>query len=45
MRRRGGAELDRELTPTLVVQVIGYDTPNGPESVRKQRVASVSGYL
>lgn len=41
VRRRNNATLDREETPTLIVQVLAADTPKGPASVRKQRVASV----
>ncbi|KAL3876984.1 hypothetical protein ACJMK2_034754 [Sinanodonta woodiana] len=35
------ATLDRETTPNIVIQVIAYDTPQGPESVRRQNAATI----
>ena len=45
VRKRKNAVLDRESTEALILQVIAYDTPNGPENVRKQGVASVSYFV
>ncbi|KAK3593636.1 hypothetical protein CHS0354_025527 [Potamilus streckersoni] len=36
-----GAILDRETTPNIVIQAIAYDTPQGPQSVRRQNAATI----